>query len=77
MTGSVYEVRGLPARWRTDGWEFGDRGRVEHTEHDPENSMIFVRLLRSSIALVVGRYVWRNRRRFTAAARRLRTRLSS
>jgi hypothetical protein len=50
---------------------------VERTEHDPENSMIFLRLLRSSIALAVGRYVWRNRRRFTAAARRLRTRLSS
>jgi hypothetical protein len=36
--------------------------------------MIF-RLLRSSVALAVGRYAWRNRRRVTAAARRFRTRL--
>jgi hypothetical protein len=36
--------------------------------------MIFVRLLRSTVALAVGRYVWRNRARLTAAARRLRTR---
>jgi hypothetical protein len=41
--------------------------------HDPEHRMI-LRLLRSSIALAVGRYAWRNRRRVTAAARRLRAR---
>ncbi|MDX6549252.1 MAG: hypothetical protein QOG33_2802 [Gaiellales bacterium] len=39
--------------------------------------MIFVRLLRSTVALAVGRYVWRNRARFMTAARTLRTRFSS
>jgi hypothetical protein len=35
---------------------------------------MILRLLRSGIALAIGRYVWRNRSRIAARARRLRSR---